>query len=108
MEGVEQCAVGGKTHRGELVEEVGAPAHSTSLHWLAGAPGQIRTSTVELAGGLVVLLMLQIKLITRIVSHLVICLNLKKTVFTTSQGESYKNRLNFRETQLLITHSPKW
>ena len=41
------------SHRGELVEEVGAPAHSTSLHWLAGAPGQIRMSTVELAGGLV-------------------------------------------------------
>ena len=40
------------SHRGELVEEVGAPAHSTSLHWLAGAPGQIRMSTVELAGGL--------------------------------------------------------
>ena len=53
----------------------------------------------------VVLLMLEIKLITKIVSHLVICLNLIKTVFTTSQGESYKNRLNFRETQLLITHS---
>ena len=39
-------------HRGELVEEVGAPAHSTSLHLLAGAPAQKLTSTVELARGL--------------------------------------------------------